>query len=62
VSAVSGQVTVRVADDGVGMPERPARNSGLANLEARAEKHAGSLSVGRREGGGTVIEWRASIS
>jgi len=61
VSAMNGQLTVRVTDDGIGIPEQPARSSGLANLEARADKHAGAFSAHRREGGGTIIEWRASI-
>jgi signal transduction histidine kinase len=62
IDLAKGQLTVRVADDGVGMPERPTRSSGLANLQARAEKHAGSFVACRRDGGGTVLEWKASIS
>ncbi len=62
VEVVGRELTVRVSDNGVGMPARPTRRSGTANLQARAEKHRGSLLITPRDGGGTVLEWKVAIS
>ncbi len=52
-------VVVVVADDGRGLPARPAR-SGLANLEERARRRGGRLTVtGGGPRGGTTVTWRA---
>jgi signal transduction histidine kinase len=55
-------VTLTVADDGVGLPagrldsaERHGR-FGVVGMRERAELAGGSLTVGPREGGGTVVE------
>jgi signal transduction histidine kinase len=61
VELVGDQLLVRVVDNGVGMPAEAGRSSGLANLRTRAEKRGGSLSVSPRSGGGTVLEWRATV-
>ncbi len=54
-------VRLVVEDDGVGVPERPSRTSGLANLAARARQHAGSCTVSARPTGGTRVEWTARL-
>ncbi|MFC5380419.1 GAF domain-containing sensor histidine kinase [Aquipuribacter nitratireducens] len=46
-----------VEDDGVGVPERPQRSSGLSNMHARAVLHGGGCTVAPREDGGTRVEW-----
>ncbi len=62
VIAVSdGQVSVRVRDDGVGVPASGVRRSGLGNLDERARRHGGSLSLTRRAGGGTALDWSAPL-
>jgi signal transduction histidine kinase len=55
-------VRLVVDDDGVGLPDRPARASGLANLVARARQHAGSCTVLAQPGGGTRVEWTARLT
>jgi signal transduction histidine kinase len=50
-------VTLRVSDDGVGVPGHDVHRSGLANLADRAERLAGTLTVGERVGGGTTLVW-----
>lgn len=55
LSAVDG-VRLRVCDDGVGMPDDPQWESGLANMRQRAERHGGRLEV-RSEGHGTEVDW-----
>ncbi|QGN34298.1 GAF domain-containing protein [Microlunatus sp. Gsoil 973] len=56
------KLTIRVADDGIGMPKDPERRSGVANLATRAEKRGGSLRITSRDGGGTLLEWTASVN
>jgi signal transduction histidine kinase len=60
--AVDGAgVLLLVTDDGSGMPARPARRSGLANLAQRAERHGGAMHTAPAPGGGTVLTWRARL-
>jgi signal transduction histidine kinase len=55
-----GCLTVRVTDDGIGIPAG-GRRSGLRNLSARAEKLGGELRLGPAgpDGTGTELVWRA---
>lgn len=58
---VRDDVLLRVADDGVGMPEGGggrAGGFGLGNMAERASKLGGGYSIRAREGGGTEIVWR----
>lgn len=50
-------LTVIVEDDGKGIGPRPARGSGLGNLEARAQALGGGFELAPRDGGGTVARW-----
>jgi signal transduction histidine kinase len=53
-----GCLTVRVTDDGVGIPEG-GRRSGLVNLRTRAEKLDGELTLAAGPSGtGTELIWR----
>lgn len=54
-------VIVHIADDGVGMPAEPSSSSGLSNLRGRAEQLGGSMTVGPRDGGGTVVTWKVPL-
>ncbi|MEU7632613.1 GAF domain-containing protein [Nocardia sp. NPDC049220] len=58
---VRDDVTIEVTDNGVGVPENVARNSGLANLAARAEQAGGSFSIEKAPAGGTVLRWSAPL-
>jgi signal transduction histidine kinase len=59
--AVDDEVVVRVEDDGVGLPARLERRSGLRNLAERAGALGGSCSAGARPQGGTLVEWRVPL-
>jgi PAS domain S-box-containing protein len=52
------EVALEVLDDGVGIPDSVVGGNGLGNLTARAEKLGGRCAARRREGGGSVLEWR----
>jgi signal transduction histidine kinase len=55
--------TVRVVDDGVGLPANASTSggNGLVNMRSRAERLGGRLDIQRGEGGGTVIDWRVPL-
>lgn len=57
LSIVANETAVRVAvdDDGTGIPES-GRRSGLANLQARAERRGGRLRI-ESEPGRTTVRW-----
>lgn len=60
---VGSDITLRVTDDGTGIPPG-SRRSGLANLAERAELLGGVLRTGpadRATGTGTVLEWRVPL-
>ncbi|MDO5061196.1 MAG: GAF domain-containing protein [Actinomycetaceae bacterium] len=60
--APQGQVTVRVLDNGRGIPLDRTRTSGLGNLRARARRQGGDCTVLPREDtSGTVLTWYAPI-
>ena len=55
------ELIISVVDDGVGVPEDIAR-SGLLNLEHRAQRFGGSLSVTSGKGEGTRVTWRVPLA
>jgi signal transduction histidine kinase len=54
------ELLLRVADDGVGI-EPGGRRGGLRNMIERAAALGGECTIGRRDGGGTVVEWRVPL-
>lgn len=56
VAADTSAVTLKIADNGVGIPPG-GRRSGLANLRERAEQFGGSFTAERGSPGGTVLTW-----
>ena len=55
------RVVVEVVDDGCGIDERGAR-SGLRNLEERARRRGGDMSIERRPQGGTGLRWSVPLT
>ena len=53
-------LTITVSDNGTGIDPSASR-SGLSNLQARADKHGGSLGVEPNTPHGTVLAWAAEI-
>jgi signal transduction histidine kinase len=60
VQARGGTITLRVADNGRGIPPK-ARRSGLANMAARAERLGGSMDVRDNTPHGTILEWSVPL-
>lgn len=56
------QLSLTVADDGVGMDADNSRRSGLRNLAERAKRLGGELRVAAEPGQGTRVEWRVPLS
>jgi len=58
---VSGRnLTVRIADDGVGLADHAGR-SGIVNMRRRAARHHGTLSIEPNTPTGTVLSWTAPV-
>jgi signal transduction histidine kinase len=49
---------VRIADDGVGLPDPLPRSSGITNLTNRARQFGGTATWTPNEPGGTLVTWR----
>ncbi|WP_333775073.1 sensor histidine kinase [Streptomyces sp. IBSBF 3136] len=56
LTAEGHEVTLTVADNGVGVPSG-GRRSGLRNMAQRAEQLGGHLDVSRTGGGGATLRW-----
>ncbi|MFC4079206.1 GAF domain-containing sensor histidine kinase [Amycolatopsis samaneae] len=55
------ELRLTVTDDGTGIPERPVRRSGLANLAERAARWGGACTARRLDEGGTGVVWTAVL-
>lgn len=58
VSCGSGGVTLRVADNGVGLSDHVRHGHGLDNMRARAQALRGSVTFTNRREGGLVVTWK----
>jgi signal transduction histidine kinase len=62
VEVDGGHLTLRVTDDGTGVPEQRVE-SGLANLRRRAGELGGSMRLEQRQDrSGTVLVWTVPLS
>ena len=52
------ELTVRVVDDGIGLPDPLPRSSGISNLMNRARNLGGTATWTANEPQGTVLTWR----
>jgi signal transduction histidine kinase len=56
------QLTVVVADDGVGFEIAPSGGRGVDNLRTRAKKLGGTFDIGRGQPRGTTVCWQVPFS
>jgi len=61
VTVDSHQVSLRIRDDGIGLPAK-GRRSGLANLAERAARAEGSFTAAALADGGTELCWQAPLA
>lgn len=62
VTAGGGTLSVRVADDGVGITDRRRPGGrGLENLSSRAEALGGGFEIETRAQGGTLVDWHVPL-
>ena len=61
LEATSGEVVLRVADNGTGLPAS-RHESGLRNVRRRAAECGGAVRLLREEPHGTILEWRVPLS
>ncbi|WP_214109483.1 sensor histidine kinase [Acrocarpospora catenulata] len=57
-----GQLVVRVADDGVGLPEQRRAGVGTASMRERAAELGGTCAIVSSPGGGTLVEARLPVA
>jgi signal transduction histidine kinase len=62
VTARDGWLTLRVDDDGVGIPAEPQPGSGLANMRERAALGGGHFTVEPRDARGTALVWSVPLA
>jgi signal transduction histidine kinase len=60
VARLKNSITLDVEDDGTGIGS-VGRRSGLANLQRRAERRGGHLSLESRQPRGTHLSWSVPI-
>jgi signal transduction histidine kinase len=60
VITVDTRLTLTVVDDGTGF-QPGTRRSGLVNLQARAQRHRGTLDVAQNDPDGTRLTWTVPI-
>ncbi len=63
VTAISGRLTLRVSDDGVGYHRRTGqRSSGIDNMLVRAQALGGTFSIAGQAEGGTTVTWDVPLA
>ena len=63
VTAISGHLTLRVSDDGVGYHRRTGqRSSGIDNMLVRAQALGGTFSIAGQAEGGTTVTWDVPLA
>ncbi|GAA1478370.1 hypothetical protein GCM10009623_28160 [Nocardioides aestuarii] len=61
LSVTGEEVRLVVSDDGTGIPDQPARESGLRNARRRAADLGGTLALTPRTPSGTVLTWTVPL-
>ncbi len=57
LTVADGNVTLAVADDGIGISDAPTAGHGTANMTSRAQRLGGELVLSRRRPTGTLLQW-----
>jgi len=57
IERVIDGLSLRISDNGVGIPDEPKRSGGLSNMMWRAAELGGSCTVGPNDPAGTQLHW-----
>lgn len=55
------KLTLRILDDGCGLPNTPKRSGGLSNMMWRAAELGGTCTIGANDPTGTVLDWHVPV-
>ena len=58
---IDDRVSLRISDDGVGLPDEPKRSGGLSKMMWRAAELGGTCTVRRNEPAGTRLVWKVPV-
>jgi PAS domain S-box-containing protein len=61
IECADGTLTLRICDNGVGLPNQPKRSGGLSNMMWRAAELGGSCTVAPNEPAGTELLWHVPV-
>jgi PAS domain S-box-containing protein len=61
IECAAGTLSLRISDDGVGIPNEPKRSGGLSNMMWRAAELGGSCTVAPNEPAGTRLIWDVPV-
>lgn len=61
VSAMAGELTIEIKDDGAGLGEGHGHGHGLNNMHHRAEARGGEFSIGPAKPRGTTLFWSVPV-
>jgi signal transduction histidine kinase len=61
VDPAGAELTLVVADNGIGLPKQPGRRSGLANMTDRATRWNGTFIIDDMPEGGTRLRWTVPL-
>ena len=62
VERIDNTVSLRISDDGVGLPNEPKRSGGLSNMMWRAAELGGTCTVSPNDPAGTRLIWNVPVS
>lgn len=61
IERITDGLSLRIDDDGVGIPNEPKRSGGLSNMMWRAAELGGTCTVGPNEPAGTCLTWKIPV-
>ena len=61
IERIANGVSLRISDNGVGLPNEPKRSGGLSNMMWRAAELGGSCTVSPNEPAGTRLVWDVPV-
>ena len=61
IERIGDSLSLRISDNGVGVPNEPKRSGGLSNMMWRAVELGGSCTVAPNDPAGTRLLWNVPV-